>query len=91
MKSMILFIKGIIIGKPMNEKFYDEYKEIYKKLFNNIDTPILYNVNFGHSAPRCIMPYDAETIVDFDNKKIVINSPIFENKKINIKDIKSCK
>ena len=73
-------VKGIIIGKPMDEKYYNEYKEIYKKVFSDLDTPILYNVNFGHSVPRCIIPYDAEATIDYDNKKIFINSPIFENK-----------
>lgn len=73
-------VKGIIIGKPMDEKYYNEYKKIYKKVFSDLDTPILYNVNFGHSVPRCIIPYDAEATIDYDNKKIFINSPIFENK-----------
>jgi len=84
-RNIFNLVKGIIIGKPMDEKYYDEYKQIYKKVFSDLDTPILYNVNFGHSVPRCIIPYDAETIIDYDNKKIVVNSPIFENERINVK------
>lgn len=79
-RNIFNLIKGIIVGKPMDEKYYDEYKQIYKKVFSDLDTPILYNVNFGHSVPRCIIPYDAETIIDYDNKKIIVNSPIFEDK-----------
>ena len=75
-------VRGIIVGKPVDEKYYEEYKEVYKKVFSDLDTPILYNVNFGHSVPRCIIPYDAEATVDYDNKKIFINSEIFDNKEI---------
>ena len=49
-----------------------------KLIFADLETPILYNVNFGHSVPRCIIPYDAEATIDFDNKRITINTPIFE-------------
>ena len=79
-RKIFNLVKGIIVGKPMDEKYYNEYKEIYKKVFRDLGTPILYNVNFGHSVPRCIIPYDAETTIDYDNKRIFIDSPIFEEK-----------
>jgi muramoyltetrapeptide carboxypeptidase LdcA involved in peptidoglycan recycling len=66
-------VKGILVGKPMNEKYYEEYKEVYRKVVANLDTPVLYNVNFGHSIPRCIIPYGAKAIIDYDNKKIAVN------------------
>ena len=71
-------VKGIIVGKPINEQYYDEYKEVYKKVFNNLDTPVLYNVNFGHSVPRALIPYGAKSTIDYDNKKITIDEPIFK-------------
>ena len=71
-------VKGIIVGKPIDEKYYEEYKQVYKKVFTDLETPVLYNVNFGHSVPRCIIPYDAEATVDLDNKKITINTKIFD-------------
>ena len=71
-------VKGVIVGKPIDEKYYEEYKEIYKKVFKDIDTPILYNVNFGHSVPRCILPYGIQATVDYDNKRIFIDEPIFK-------------
>ena len=71
-------VKGIIVGKPIDEKYYEEYKQVYQKVFADLETPVLYNVNFGHSVPRCIIPYNAEATVDFDDKSITINSPIFE-------------
>lgn len=71
-------VKGIIVGKPIDEEYYEEYKQVYKKVFKDLQTPVLYNVNFGHSVPRCIIPYDAEATIDFDQKNIVITSPILE-------------
>lgn len=77
-RKIFNLVKGIIIGKPMNEKYYEEYKDVYKKVFSDLETPILYNVNFGHSVPRCIIPYDAEATIDYDNQRIFINSQILE-------------
>ena len=70
-------VRGIIVGKPIDEVYYSEYKDVYRKVFSDIDTPVLYNVNFGHSVPRCIIPYDACATVDYDNKTITINESIF--------------
>ena len=68
-------VKGIIIGKPSNETYYEEYKEIYKKVIageaKRADLPILYNVNFGHNAPMCILPLGLKVRLDLDNKKII--------------------
>ena len=71
-------VKGVIVGKPIDEKYYEEYKQVFEEVFADLETPVLYNVNFGHSVPRCIIPYDADAIIDFDNKRIIISSPIFE-------------
>lgn len=80
-KGILSLVKGIIVGKPVDEVYYEEYKEVYKKIFADLTTPVMYNINFGHSVPRCILPYDAETIVDYDNKKIIVNEPIFNRSK----------
>ncbi len=77
-RNIFDLVRGLIIGKPIDEKYYNEYKEVYKKIFSDIDTPVLFNVNFGHSVPRCIIPYDAEATIDYDNKKIIINSQVLE-------------
>jgi len=56
-------ISGIIFGKPVEEKYYDEYRQMLLKVVGDEcglhDMPILYNVNFGHTAPMCILPYGA--------------------------------
>lgn len=78
-RGIFTLVKGLIVGKPMDEAYYEEYKDVYKKVFEDLDTPILYNVNFGHSVPRCIIPYDGEATVDYDNKSISIYSQMFED------------
>lgn len=68
-------INGIIIGKPQNEKYYEEYKSVYKELIskeaNRPELPILYNVNFGHTAPMCILPLGQKVRLDLDKKEIL--------------------
>lgn len=78
-RGILEAVQGLIIGKPADETYYEEYKEVYKKVFSDIDTPIIYNVNFGHSYPRAIIPYGIETEVDLDNKKIIIKESIFND------------
>ena len=80
-RKILNLVKGVIVGKPQDEEYYEDYKDIYRKVFIDIDTPVLFNVNFGHSAPRCIIPYDIEATIDYDEKRIFINEPILENNK----------
>ncbi len=59
--------KGIIFGKPKDEMYYEEYKhEILQvmKEHNLEDLPILYNLNFGHTEPKFILPYGALAEID---------------------------
>ena len=72
------YISGLIVGKPIDEVYYDEYKDIYKRLFKDSDLPIIYNVNFGHSVPRCIIPYGILAELNCDDKMIKIIENIFE-------------
>ena len=66
-------VKGVLVGKPTDEKYYEEYKEVYRKVFADLNTPVLYNINFGHCIPRCIIPYGAKAIIDYDNKEIKVS------------------
>ena len=77
-KKILESVKGIIVGKPIDEIYYDEYKEVYKKVFNDLSTPVLFNVNFGHSVPRTLIPYGIQATIDYDNKQIFIDEAIFE-------------
>lgn len=65
-------INGIIIGKPQNEQYYEEYKEVWSEVVDDPKLPILYNVNFGHAAPRAILPYGAKAQVDAEKQEILL-------------------
>ena len=68
-------IKGIIVGKPQDEKYYEEYKEMYLKVlkeFNCEDLPIIYNVNIGHAYGTGLLPLGVEYEIDLDKKQIKI-------------------
>ena len=67
--------KGMVFGKPLDETYYDEYKKIIKgvmKEYGLEDLPILYNLNFGHTEPKFILPYGAMAEIDCDQKKFSI-------------------
>ncbi len=55
-------VNGVIVGKPYDEIYYEEYKPVLKRVIDDSELPILYNVNFGHSHPKTILPYGAGVI-----------------------------
>lgn len=65
-------ISGIIIGKPLNEHWYEEYKSVWLETVDRPELPVLYNVNFGHAAPRAILPYGAAVRVDAGRQEILL-------------------
>lgn len=75
-QGVLNVIKGIIVGKPQGEKYYDEYKVAITKVVVNEEhldnLPIFYNINFGHSKPIGIIPYGIQAQLDCENKTIVL-------------------
>lgn len=63
-------INGILVGKPMDNIYFKEYRDILVKVVDNENLPILYNINIGHCEPRCIIPFGVELCVYKD--KIII-------------------
>lgn len=63
-------ISGLIVGKPQNEEYYDEYKQILLDEIKNQDLSIVYNINVGHSTPRCIIPFGVNAKVDIERQII---------------------
>lgn len=66
-------IKGIIVGKPQEEKYYEEYKYVYQKVlkeYNKTTLPVLYNVNIGHAFPTGILPLGTKVEINLNEKKI---------------------
>lgn len=69
-------INGIIFGKPYDNKYYEEYKDVIKKVIMDElglrDLPIMYNMNFGHTEPMMIIPYGALAEIDCNNMRFSI-------------------
>ena len=63
-------LSGVLVGKPMDELYYDAYKEILIDTIADPHLSILYNVNIGHAAPRCIIPFGIRATVDAVNQVI---------------------
>lgn len=70
-------VNGLLIGKPQNEVFIEEYKDVFKEVIEDETLPILYNLPFGHAYPRCILPYGIEVTVDMGNRSVVFNESYF--------------
>ncbi len=63
-------LSGVLVGKPMDELYYDAYKEILVDTIADSHLSVLYNVNIGHAAPRCIIPFGVRATVDAGNQVI---------------------
>lgn len=64
-------VKGLIFGKPQDETYYEEYKEEILTVMREYKLehlPILYNLNFGHTEPKFILPYGAQAEINSDLK-----------------------
>ena len=63
-------VNGVLVGKPMDETYYEEYKKVLIETIDNPALPVVYNVNVGHALPRCIIPFGIEATVDVEKQKI---------------------
>lgn len=73
-QGILSVIKGIIVGKPKDETYYEEYKkaimQVVKEEEHLTGLPVIYNVNIGHAKPIGILPIGIETEIDCDKKTI---------------------
>ena len=63
-------VSGVLIGKPMNRKYENAYRQILVEVIDDPTLPVVCNLNIGHAAPRCILPFGIEARVDVDAQKI---------------------
>lgn len=63
-------VSGVLIGKPMNRKYEDEYKQILVEVIDDPALPVVCNLNVGHAAPRCILPFGVMACVDAAAQRI---------------------
>lgn len=57
-------VSGVLVGKPMDETYAEEYKQLLVELIDKPELPIVFNLNIGHAMPRCIMPFGVPAVVD---------------------------
>lgn len=70
-------VKGIVIGRPANvsleelDKYANAIMQVVKTE-NNLDIPVVSNLDFGHTDPMFLIPYGAIAKIDTDNKTFSI-------------------
>ena len=68
---------GLLFGKPQDEVYYEEYKNVIREVIANPNFPVLYNLNFGHAYPRTILPYGISARVVLDGSEVLFEETIF--------------
>ncbi|WP_165255946.1 S66 family peptidase [Mycoplasmopsis maculosa] len=64
-------LEGVLIGKPQNEAFFDEYKEIFSSFFKKFpNLSVVYNLNVGHSYPKMILQLLGKIEIDVKKQEI---------------------
>lgn len=66
-------LTGVLVGKPQNEIYYDEYKSILLEELSDKRVSVVYNLNVGHATPRCIIPFGVEAEVNVKEQVITLN------------------
>lgn len=62
--------EAIMFGKILEGNLYD-FIDLVLDIIDENKT-IVFNVNFGHTNPRCIIPYGETLIIDCKNKRLLI-------------------
>ena len=68
-------INGILIGRPKNGKYYEEYNKVVKevtRIFGRSDLPIVANCHFGHAWLWNILPYGDVIRINCDEKTLTL-------------------
>ncbi len=63
-------VSGVLAGKPMDETYMEEYRQLLIRVIDRPELPIVYNLNVGHAKPRCIVPFGVEAGVDAEKQVI---------------------
>ena len=63
-------VSGVLVGKPMDNTYAEEYRELLVNVIDRPEIPIVINVNIGHAMPRCIIPFGVDAVVDAENQVI---------------------
>ena len=63
-------VSGVLVGKPMDGAFEEEYKELLVEVIDDPQLPVLCNINIGHALPHCIIPFGVDCEVDAEEQII---------------------
>ncbi len=63
-------VSGVLVGKPMDETWAEEYKRVLVEVIAQQSLPIVFNINIGHALPRCIIPFGVNAVVDAKKQSI---------------------
>ena len=63
-------VSGVLAGKPMDETYAEEYRQLLVEVIDRPELPIVFNLNIGHAMPRCIMPFGVDAAVDAEEQVI---------------------
>lgn len=63
-------VSGVLTGKPMDETYTMEYRKALIEIIDNPKLPVVCNINIGHAAPRCIIPFGVEAQIDTERQII---------------------
>ena len=63
-------VSGVLVGKPMDEAYEKEYKDLLREVIADPELPVVCNLNTGHAMPRCIIPFGVEAVVDTEKQVI---------------------
>ena len=69
-RGVFQMISGVLVGKPMDDTYAEEYKDQLISVIDDPSLPVLCNVNIGHATPRCIIPFGVNALVDADKQVI---------------------
>ena len=63
-------VSGVLAGKPMDNAYSQEYRQLLTGVIDRPDLPVVFNLNIGHATPRCIIPFGVDAIVDVNRQVI---------------------
>ena len=66
-------VSGVLAGKPMDETYAQEYRQLLVEVINKPELPIVFNLNVGHAMPRCIIPFGVDAVIDAKKQVIRFN------------------
>lgn len=69
-KGVFSAVNGVLAGKPMDETYAEEYKQLLTEVIDRPELPVVFNLNIGHAMPRCIMPFGVHAVVNAEKQLI---------------------